>query len=421
MLAKFVKGFIAILVFSITAVASYIYLSVDNRVSPDKRRIPFSNSSDVVRLDSLILSPDSIKQFVSSLMKSANVQGLGFSIINNNGLVFQDYFGSRNVQKGELFSPGVIWYAASLSKPLFADIVLQLAEDKLLNLDMPLYKYLKKPLPEYRTNLLDHLLGSQNIDYTDLKQDDRYKRITARMCLSHTTGLPNWRWLETDGKLKIKFEPGSRYAYSGEGMFLLQFVIEELLGKDLEEIAWERVLVPYSMPSSSFVWQRGYESNYVVGHDGSSGDLRIPKFNTSNGAGSLSTTLEEYTAFFQRILKQDIQRYNDLVTPQIRIFSRQQFGPNADVMTSENDSIKLSYGLGFGLYESQYGRAFFKEGHLEGWQHYVVGFPDRGFGLVLMSNSDQAEGIFKELIEYLTGNKNTPWYWEGYMPYEHKH
>ena len=64
------------------------------------------------------------------------------------------------------------------------------------------------------------------------------------------------------------------------------------------------------------------------------------------------------------------------------------------------------------------GERFFKEGHLEGWQHYVVGFPDQGFGLVLLSNSDQAESIFKELIEFLSGNKSTPWSWEGYFPYD---
>jgi len=418
MLRKLIKGFVAVLVISIAAFVSYTYLSVDGRVKVDKRQIPFTNSSVVVRLDSLILSPDSIKGYVTSLIKKGNVQGLAVSIINNNKLVFQDYFGSRNVQKNELFHPGVIWYGASLSKPVFADIVLQLTEDKLLNLDTPLYRYLKKPLPEYHISLFEHLLRSQKLDYEDLKMDDRYKKITARMCLSHTTGLPNWRWLEPDGKLKIKFEPGSRYAYSGEGMFLLQFVIEKLLSKDLEEIATEREFLPYGMTTSSFVWQHAYEGNYAVGHDASSNNLRIPKSNTSRGPGSLSTTLEEYTIFFQRILKQDLPRYKDLITPQIRIFSRQQFGPNADVTTTKNDSINLSYGLGFGLYDSQYGRAFFKEGHLDGWQHYSVGFPEHGFGLVLMSNSNQAEGIFKELIEFLTGNKSTPWYWEGYIPYD---
>ena len=133
----------------------------------------------------------------------------------------------------------------------------------------------------------------------------------------------------------------------------------------------------------------------------------------------MTTTLEDYTRFFQAVLKQDNPRYRELITPQIRIKSKQQFGPNAWIDTDENDSIHLSYGLGFGLFFTPYGKAFFKEGHLEGWQHYVVGFPDKGTGIVLLSNSDHAESIFKELLEVSIANKYTPWYWENYIPYNH--
>jgi hypothetical protein len=109
-----------------------------------------------------------------------------------------------------------------------------------------------------------------------------------------------------------------------------------------------------------------------------------------------------------------------LLTPQIRIKSKQQFGPNAWLDTDENDSIRLSYGLGFGLYFTPYGKAFFKEGHLDGWQHYAVGFPEEGAATVVMCNSENAESIFKELIEVSIGNKYTPWYWEGFIPYDAK-
>ena len=108
------------------------------------------------------------------------------------------------------------------------------------------------------------------------------------------------------------------------------------------------------------------------------------------------------------------------MSPQIRITAKQQFGPNTQIETTENDTIKLSYGLGYGLYETPYGKAFFKEGHFEGWQHYAVGIPGKGNALILMSNSDNAESIFKELIEYTTGNTSTPWFWEGYIPFDSK-
>jgi serine-type D-Ala-D-Ala carboxypeptidase/endopeptidase len=398
---------------------AFIYFRVDNSVTWKAPSSSFKNRNTVLRIDGTSIGADSLTDYINSLITKVKVHGLAVSIINNNELVYQNYFGFRNAKKSEPLTPGSLFYGASLSKTIFADVVMQLVEENRIHPDTPLYKYLKQPLYNYKTNSFQRFFGANYFDYKDLKNDERYKLITARMCLSHTTGLPNWRWLEEDKKLKIKFAPGTRYNYSGEGMFLLQFVVEQITGKDFEEIAFEKVLQPLQMNNSSFVWQRSYEGNYCVGHDGQGNDLRIPKANVSNAAGSITTTLEDYTRFFQEVLKQSKPRYRELITPRISVKSKQQFGPNAWIDTNENDSIQLSYGLGFGLFSTPYGKAFFKEGHLEGWQHYVVGFPDKGTGIVLLSNSDNAESIFKELLEVSIANKYTPWYWENYIPYNH--
>lgn len=415
---KWIKRFfIALGILFLTAVA-FVYFSVANRIKIEGDIMPFKNEHSLVRLDSSVMLSDSLIAYTARLMAKANVQGMAISVINNNKVVFQHYFGSGIKAEGKPLGPGTIFYGASFSKTILADIALQLAEENLIHLDSPLYRYLKEPLYTYRTNSLQQLLGANFIDYSDFENDNRYKKITARMCLSHTTGLPNWRWLESDRKLKIKNDPGTRYGYSGEGMFLLQFVMEELTGNDVEEIARTRIFEPLSMNRSSYVWQRGYEGHYAVGHTTAGDNLGIPKNNVPNAAGSLSTTLEDYTHFFLAILKQEQKRHQHLISPQIAIHSKQQFGPNAWVDTNDNDSINLSYGLGFGLYKTPYGKAFFKEGHLEGWQHYAVGFPERGTALVMMSNSDGAESIFKPLIEYAIGNSYTPWFWEGYIPFD---
>jgi CubicO group peptidase (beta-lactamase class C family) len=103
--------------------------------------------------------------------------------------------------------------AASFSKVAFAYLVMQLVQDGVVDPDKPAYRYLSQPLPELR-------------EYKDLAGDDRWKKITPRMLLSHTSGFPNWRRFTPDQKLHINFEPGSRYAYSGEGIALLQLVVE---------------------------------------------------------------------------------------------------------------------------------------------------------------------------------------------------
>jgi CubicO group peptidase (beta-lactamase class C family) len=74
-------------------------------------------------------------------------------------------------------------------------------------------------------------------------------------------------------------------------------------------------------------------------------------------------------------------------------------------------------GLSWGLFRTPYGKAYFKEGHDDGWENHSVVFPDKKIAIVLMANSSNGDSIFKELLETLIEDKFTPWKWEGYVPY----
>jgi CubicO group peptidase (beta-lactamase class C family) len=104
--------------------------------------------------------------------------------------------------------------------------------------------------------------------------------------------------------------------------------------------------------------------------------------------------------------------------PQIRIRSRTQFGPGAEDTTSANDAIALSYGVGWGLQRTPYGWGAFKEGHGDGFQHYLIVYPERKLGVLLMSNSDNAESIFGHLLRLTIADRFTPLEWENYVPYD---
>lgn len=244
------------------------------------------------------------------------------------------------------------------------------------------------------------------------------------MCLSHTTGFPNWRWFEADEKLKIKFDPGSRYSYSGEGISLLQFIIEKITGKDYETLAQQRVFKPMGMMNTSYIWQKRFEKNFSFGHNAKMEPYYdIEKWDKSGAAGSMSTTIDDYTKFYTALIQSKgltKVSFNEMIKPQIRIRSKQQFGPNALVNTNDNDTIELSYGLGVGVIKTPYGNAFFKEGHDDGWGHYSICFPAKKIAVVIMTNSDNGESIFKELLATAIGDTFTPWYWENYIPYNQK-
>ena len=107
-----------------------------------------------------------------------------------------------------------------------------------------------------------------------------------------------------------------------------------------------------------------------------------------------------------------------MLTPQIAINEKHEFPSLNTETTDANRGIKLSYGLGWGLYFTPYGRAFFKEGHDDGWRHYTVCFDKSGTGILIMTNSSNGEGIYKALLETLLHNTWTPIEWEGFTPYD---
>ena len=349
-------------------------------------------------------------------MQAANVSGVAVSVFNNNKPVFSKTFGLANVQKNEPLRQTSIMYGASFAKMVFASIAMQYVHEKVLNLDKPLVEYLNKPLVDYKIN-------GWKRGYQDLRTDDRYKKITSRMCLTHTTGFPNWRWFEADKKLKIKFEPGSKYSYSGEGLYLLQFVIEQITGKDYETISQERIFKPLAMLNTSQVWQKRFDENICYGHNDKGEAYELMKWKEASAGGSMSTTLADFTKFYTALMAGKIltnQSFTEMTRTQVRIKSRSQFGPLSKVDSTDNDNIELGYGLGVGVFKTPYGKAFFKEGHDDGWGHYSVCFPAQKTAIIIMTNNDNGESVFKELLAYAIGDNFTPWQWENYIPYNQK-
>jgi D-alanyl-D-alanine-carboxypeptidase/D-alanyl-D-alanine-endopeptidase len=371
-------------------------------------------SQNIYRVDGTSVTADSLQLKIEHLMKAANVSGVAISVFNENKPVFSKAFGLADVQHQKPLLPTSVMYAASFAKAVFAYIVMQYVQEKILDLDKPLVEYLDKPLTEYK-------IKGWNRGYQDLKNDERYKKITGRMCLTHTTGFPNWRWFEADKKLKIKFDPGTRYSYSGEGIYLLQFVLEQITGKDYESISREKVFVPFGMMNSSEIWQSRFDAAICYGHNAEGAPYELMKWQEASAAGSMSTTLEDFTKFYTAFIQGrglTQESFNAMTSPQVRIRSRSQFGPLAAVDSSDNDAIQLSYGLGVGVFITPYGRAFFKEGHDEGWGHYSICFPDKKTAMFIMTNNDNGESIFKELLAYAIGDIYTPWRWENYIPYD---
>ena len=360
-------------------------------------------------LDGQSISTAELEAFIEQMMEKADVAGLSCAILNDSQIVYQKAFGYRNKDDGSRNDEQTLFSAASFSKPVFAYLVMLLAEEKVIDLDKPLYEYLDKPLYEYPA-------------YADLKGDDRYQQITARMVLSHSTGFPNWRFLTQDGKLSILFPPGSRHSYSGEGIALLQMIVESVTGRDLEALAQEKIFQPFGMTRSSYIWQPQFETNYASPHDefGRPRGENIQRAKP-DAAGSMVTTASDYARFLMGILNAKGQRkatVDEMLRPQIAINYKRMFGPDALNTTDDNQDIHLAWGLGWGRFDTPYGRAFFHTGHSFGWQNYTVTYIDKGIGIVMLSNSDNFESVAEEIAKKAIGDIYSPYDWLDYVPFD---
>jgi len=286
----------------------------------------------VKRLDGSTISPGEIDGTVLRLMRAAEVTGVGISILNHGRVAYQKAYGFRDTEKKLPLTTDSVMAGASFTKVAFAYLVMKLVEERALDIDKPVESYLPKPLPDYPA-------------YRDLAGDPRYTKITARMLLSHTSGFPNFRSLNPDLKLNINFEPGSRYAYSGEGMVLLQLVVETVTKRPLQDLMQDRVFRPLAMSRTSMVTEDRFVDNWANGYDEWQWSLGHKQRKSADAAGSMQTTLADFTKFVQAVTEGNGLRRATrglMLCPQIQIFSNHQF-PTLEASASEENRSSHCY------------------------------------------------------------------------------
>ena len=316
---------------------------------------PFARRPDTVALARAI--PD--------LMRVSDVPGLSVAVVQNGRVVWAGAFGTVNDNARTRVDAGTIFEAASLSKPVFAYIVLRLVDRGEFDLDRPLLEMLA---------------------YPRLASDERSKRITGRMVLSHGTGLPNWG----GEKLTLQFEPGTAYGYSGEGFVFLQKVIEHVTGRSLEELARREVFQPLGMTRSSFVWQDRFAGDAAYAKDWLWNVAPVHRYAEANAAASLLTTGTDYARFVAAVLTGrglSPGRWREFLTP------------------VRQSSPGLSVGLGIRVEDGPSGRTFYHSGNNgRRFTSYMTGDIAKRLGLVYFASAYNGTSLVAALAAPTLGD-----------------
>lgn len=360
------------------------------------------------RIDGTTLPADRARSIADAELARDHVTGAQIAMLHNGHVEWTYAYGLRDIEHHLPMTPDTYIWAASITKSVFATWVMTLVEQHHLDLDKPIAEYMPGGISGYYHNT------------SLLTADPRYRRITPRMLLSHTSGLCNYAPADMpDGKLRILFDPGTRYAYSGEGLTLLQYVIEQAITHEPIEKSMQRDLfTPLGMNSTSLTWNDRFLDNNAVRYGADQKFLNYTRKDNARASGSMATSVNDLSRFLEaffanRILKPATREH--MLTPQITIHATHQF-PTIDPTTSqEGPAVGLAYGLGWGLLtHTKYGPAFFKEGHGDGAENYLICFTQHQDCMILLTNSDNGELAFRPLFEQLLGDTVTPWTWEGY-------
>jgi CubicO group peptidase (beta-lactamase class C family)/predicted alpha/beta superfamily hydrolase len=321
------------------------------------------------------ISFSKLDEFLKSQMDSIGIPGLSFGLINDGQLVYHRTFGVTNVQTNQPVSNKTIFDAASMTKTPFAFLVMRLAERGVLNLDKPLFTYLP---------------------YPDIAHDKRYKLITARMVLSHTTGFPNWRFFNKDGKLDIKFTPGTQFQYSGEGYEYLANVVAHLLKikkNALQEVFNEEVAKPLGMDKTYFTWNSWLEEHRATGHvDGKvAGGYGI---NSDNPNFYASYSMQSEAANYARFLI-GMMTEKGLKKESYDHMLKAQF-PNA------SKAGQGQWGIGIAIKPTEFGDQYSHDGFNLNFTSAFMFNKKQKFGYVFFTNCNKGSDLSKKLLKFLS-------------------
>jgi CubicO group peptidase (beta-lactamase class C family) len=208
---------------------------------------------------------DRLKQLLDPMIEKGlhddPTPGLAVGVVHNGRVVYARGFGVMQLGHPEKpVTTETLFHMASVTKPFVATCVLQLWEQGKIDLDAPVTKY----LPYFRLD------------------DPRYRAITVRQMLNHTSGMPDvedYEWNKPqydDGALeryvrslttkKLRWDPGTKWAYSNMAYEVLGDLVAKVSGMTFEDYADAHILKPLGMTSSTLLLKKADPAKLAAGY-----------------------------------------------------------------------------------------------------------------------------------------------------------
>lgn len=342
---------------------------------------------------------------IAERMKFYQAPGLSVAVIKDFKIDWAKSYGVKDIDTNEPVTTETLFQAGSISKSVNAMVAMKKVEQGKLSLDEPINnKLVSWKLPE--------------------NEFTAKKKVTLRNLLSHTAGttvhgFPGYAVTAKvptvpqvlDGTspantapVRVDFEPGSKFRYSGGGTTISQLALVDIEKKPYPQIAKETVLDPLQMTNSTYNqplpgdWRKQAASGHR--QDGSLVDGKIHIYPEMAAAGLWTTPTD--------LAKFAIEMQLSLAGKSNTVLSK----ASVETMTT---SLIDNVGLGFFIETRGKALYFGHNGADEGFRAELMVSRDKGYGVVAMANTDNGE-ILREVVRGVASEYG----WDEFLPAPHE-
>lgn len=378
-----------------SAIAQTAYVAASEKLKKiENGLVEFSAIESIIKPDKYD-SPN--KKTIAERMAALKVPGVSIAIFDEKGIIYPMTFGILKEGSDARVTDKTIFQAASTSKLITSLIVLHYIQNKLLDLDEDVNKYLK------RWRVPDNELTKRS-------------KVTLRLLLTHQSGLPATNFMvDKTGAVPtllnvIKGEspainkpaipvivPGTQWEYSNIGYVLIQLVLEDITGKPFPEIAREVVFKPLKMRSSTFIYPLNKElgKREAMPHD-ENGKFAEPAMDRYAVAhGGLMTTPADLALFTMEIINAYRGKSAKIINKE---FARKLLHKELD-LDPKMFGLPIVEGLGVMLMYNGNNTLFTHPGsNFPGSNCWLIASSQTGKGAIVMTNGAGGEILEIEII-----------------------
>ncbi len=337
---------------------------------------------------------------IAERMKHYGVEGVSIAVIRDSKLEWARGYGIADVESKQPVTTSTLFQAASISKPVAAMGALVLVEDGKLSLDGDINKYLKGwKVPANELTAKGPVTLERLLSHTAGLTVHGFPGYGAGAVVPTVNQVLDGSSPANTGAVRVNLAPGTEYRYSGGGYTVAQLAMTDVTGQPFPALMEKLVLRPLDMEASTFEQPlpAARLAEAAVGYrgDGKAVDGKRHVYPEMAAAG-LWTTPSDLALFAIGLQKM----LNGGKGPLSQKMAENMVTPRKD-----------DYGLGLGIEDEGRSRYFTHGGSNEGFRALLYASGNRGYGAVVMTNSDNGSPLIQEIIRAIA----SAYYWIGYQ------